>query len=71
MTDLLNAAEEIRQAEELKSRANLLRQLGADELARDLEAIAKISQRKALAISRINLPSDTVLRSRSQNQRCA
>ena len=38
-----------------------LRQLGADELARDVEAIAIISERKARALSRINLTSDTVV----------
>ena len=53
--------EEFRQADELRSRAKLLRQLGADELAWDFEAIAVISERKARALSRLNLPSDTIL----------
>jgi hypothetical protein len=71
MANLLDAAQETRQADELRSRANLLRQLCADELARDLEAITKISERKALAISRINLPTDTVLSDASNARRSA
>jgi len=71
MPNLLDAAQETHQADELRSRAKLLRQLGADELARDLEAMAKISERKALAISRINLPSDTVLADPSHARRRA
>lgn len=61
MPGWLDPGEELRQANELRSRANLLRQFGADGLARDFEAIAVISERKARALSRINLPSDTVL----------
>jgi hypothetical protein len=68
MRGWLDPAEELRQANELRSRAHLLRQLGADGLARDLEAVAVISEQKARALSRINLPSDTVLSPRAQRQ---
>ena len=61
MRGWLDPGEELRQANAFRSRAHLLRQLGADELARDVEAIAIISERKARALSRINLPSDTVV----------
>jgi hypothetical protein len=61
MPGWLDPAEELRQANELRSRAHLLRQLGADGLAKDFEAIAVISERKAQALSRIDLPSDLVL----------
>jgi hypothetical protein len=61
MPGWLDPAEELRQANAFRSRAHLLRELGADELARDVEAIAVISERKARALSRVNLPSDTVL----------
>ena len=68
MPGWLDPAEELRQANEFRSRAHLLRQLDADGLARDLEAVAAISERKARALSRINLPSDTVLSPRVQRQ---
>lgn len=61
MPGWLDPAEELRQANAFRSRAHLLRELGADELARDVEAIAVISERKARALRRVNLPSDTVL----------
>ena len=61
MPGWLDPGEELRQADDFRSRANLLRQLGADGLAKDFEAIAAMSERKARALSRINLPSDTIL----------
>ena len=67
MPGWLDPGEELRQANAFRSRAQLLRELGADELARDLEAVAAISERKARVLSRINL-SDPVLTPRAQRQ---
>ena len=67
MPGWLDPAEELRQANAFRSRADLLRELGADELARDVEAVAAISERKARALSRINL-SDPVLTPRAGRQ---
>ena len=67
MPDWLGPTEELRLANAFRSRAHLLRELGADGLARDLETVAAISERKARVLSRINL-SDPVLTPRAGRQ---
>lgn len=61
--------EELRQADALRSRASLLRKLGADELAESFETLAVIAERKAYAMRSLNLPTETVLKHACRSKR--